>query len=98
MDFTANDLAFKNSYTWPEGYNAPKNSSGRESIRVDRNEGIEVVDFCNNFLANYDKAQTKRNFQLVEKILGMPEFKTIKLRSHLNDTISSNWKRYSTQA
>ncbi|MDV6167442.1 hypothetical protein R1T16_03330 [Flavobacterium sp. DG1-102-2] len=98
MDFTANDLAFKNSYSWPEGANAPKNSSGRESIKVDKKEGTEVVDFCNQFLASYGKPLTKRNFQLVEKILAMPEFKTTKLRSHLNNSINTNWKRYSLQA
>jgi len=96
MDFTANDLAFKSNYAWPSS-GATRNTA-RETIKVDKKEGIEVVYFCNQFLANYNKAITKRNFQLVEKILAMPEFRTMKLRSHLNDTIDVNWKRYSLQA
>lgn len=94
MDFTANDLAFKSRYTWPAGSGASRSSS-RETIRVDKSAGADVVYFCNQFLASYDVAATKRNFQMVEKILAMPEFKTMRLRSHLNESINSNWKRYS---
>ena len=96
MDFTANDLAFKSNYTWPS--NGASRNSARETIKVDKKDGAEVVYFCNQFLAGYGKAVTKRNFQLVEKILAMPEFRTMRLRNHLNDFINSNWKRYSLQA
>ncbi|MFV8344091.1 hypothetical protein [Flavobacterium sp. XS2P39] len=90
-NFTTEDLAFTGYSQTVAGTNLRENIEILNAVYVDKTEELEVVHFCNQFLAKYKVPQTKASFQKVESFLQHSILEHQVYREELLDWIASNW-------
>ncbi|MFT5964790.1 MAG: hypothetical protein ACI9L6_001538, partial [Flavobacterium sp.] len=64
-----------------------------EQLSLNKNEELEVVDFCNQFLEKYNVPNTITSFQKVERLLQHSSLEEEGYRENLLDWIATNWVR-----
>lgn len=71
----------------------PNYTGIKDREKVSKKELYEVVWFCDAFVKNYNIPKTKESFQKAEKLLRLPEAKTIEMRDELNEFVAKNWNK-----
>jgi hypothetical protein len=92
-NFTTDNLAFAGYSQTLNVRNNIENSEITELLSLDKNQELEVVDFCNQFLEKYNVPKTITSFQKVERLLQHSSLIEEGYRENLLDWIATNWVR-----
>lgn len=79
--FTRSDL--QKTYTWTRDKGDKPYSGIKDRIKVDKDEGYEVLPFLNHFLGEYGKV-SKESFHKAETALHYSKFSHIVMRNELD--------------
>jgi hypothetical protein len=88
-NFTSQHLAFAGYAQTIIGTNFHNEIT--EGPYINKTEEMEVVNFCNQFLAKYNVPQTKTSFQKVEGLLQHSIVENEIYREQLLEWIATNW-------
>jgi flagellin-specific chaperone FliS len=92
-NFTTDNLAFAGYSQNVNVTNNIINGELTELLSLDKNEELEVVDFCNQFLEKFNVPKTITSFQKVERLLQHSSLEEEGYRENLLDWIATNWVR-----
>jgi hypothetical protein len=92
-NFTTDNLAFAGYSQTVNVANNIINGEITEQLSLNKNEELEVVDFCNQFLEKYNVPNTITSFQKVERLLQHSSLEEEGYRENLLDWIATNWVR-----
>lgn len=93
MIFNKSDLKYSH-YSWTSvGSDNPKKINSPDDDLLNRNEGYEMLNFINYFMAEYS-LEKKATFQKIEKMINehLPSY--YRSRDNIKKWLLDNWKNY----
>lgn len=81
--FTRSDLQKKYTYTWERDDSDKPYSGIKDRVKIDKDEGYEVLPFLNHFLADYNKSALN-DFHDAEDTLQLPSLSSTDMRDELD--------------
>jgi len=70
-------------YVWSRDNGDSSYTGTLDRVKVDKDEGYEVVYFIEDFLKEYDLPISKHNVELIESLLHSSELSNVQMRDEL---------------
>ncbi|MDX6189313.1 hypothetical protein SGQ83_08150 [Flavobacterium sp. Fl-318] len=93
VKYDENDLIYDDYVNTTTKGDNPDYIGIKDREKVSKKELYEVVWFCDAFVKNYNVEKTKASFQKAEKLLRLPDAKSIIMRDELNKFVATNWNK-----
>ena len=76
-------------YVWSRDNGDSSYTGTLDRVKVDKDEGYEVVYFIEDFLKEYDLPLDQHNVELIEKLLHSPSLSNVQMRDELIEKIGA---------
>ncbi|WP_346830020.1 hypothetical protein ABDX87_23480 [Pseudomonas abietaniphila] len=86
MPASFKDTDLQHKYTWTRDKGDKPYSGIKDRIKVDKDEGYEVLPFLNHFLGEYGKTSLA-SLHEAEDALHLPKFSNVQMRDELDTAL-----------
>ena len=91
MKFKESDLLFEDKYRWKRDSGDRRYIGKLDRIKLDRDEGYEVLDFANTYLYQNVRNASKKDLHKLEMMLREKLPSNVDMKDEIADFLLKNW-------